>query len=185
MTDTTSIIERIAFLDAMSAQLSLISTDEKIFYVLLVIGCIGFGVSIILGLACSKKTLGVRTGILSVSIAMGSAFIPADIERLTQASRIAAAVSGLPPSVILMQINETGDVSDKYIGVAVAASLFNIVRTQINEEKYTLERELASTQFVQSGELERLKKELLEKALKAKATNTASPSQLAIIAQSN
>lgn len=183
--DTASIIERIAFLDAMSAQLSLISTDEKIFYLLLAVGCIGVFASTILGLACSKKTLGVRTGILSVSIAMGGLFFPADNERLTQASRIAAAVSGLPPSVILMQINETGDVSDKYIGVAIAASLFNIVRTQINKEKYTLERELATTQFIQSGELERLKKELLEKALKAKTANTATTGQLALIAQSN
>lgn len=183
--DTASIIERIAFLDAMSAQLSLISTDEKIFYLFLAVGFIGVFASSILVHACSKKTLGVRIGILSASIATGGFFFPADNERVTQAARIAAAVSGLPPSVILMQINETEDVSDKYIGVSVAAPLFNIVRTQINEEKYTLERELASTQFVQSGELERLKKELLEKALKAKAANTATPGQLAIIAQSN
>lgn len=183
--DTANIIERIAFLDAMNSQLALVTAELKIIGGLPVLAFMGFGAALFFGIFLANKVPSVCTAIGAFLLSTGVIFLPADTEQITQAARIAAAVQGVPPSEILTKWTGDPEVSTKYISVNKTTGLFYSLSARINGEKSTLEAELARIKFTESGELEQLKKDLLEAAMRAKSSGIANVGQLALIAQSN
>lgn len=180
------LIEQIAFLKTLNAQLLqewTIHPDLAMSLLLLTSTVAFFGAAIVAIFGTNLSTIK-RLCFLSISIFSAIlAFRPADNNQLEQLVNIYSVIKELPPSTINNQWFGAPTLGNEYITAFTATSLNALIALEIKVHLKEKENALARIEFISKGGLDKLKKELLEKALLAKQNGTANAGQLALIEQ--
>lgn len=180
--DSTQLLEKIYSTKTLAEQLEpyLVMPTELI-VALVVLSVLG-GPFLILAV-CGKKTQPFA-GMASLCFILGLCalfFWPANPEKVKQAAKIVAVATERPPHKVIEKWINVDKFERGFWIEAHSGMKGSMRRLQYNLS--TLEDELATREFKQSGDFEKLKKEILEKALEAQKQGKATPGQLAVIAQ--